>query len=151
MRVLLQRVTSADVRVLGETVGNIQGGMLIFLGIGTSDTTGEADWLAEKIAGLRIFPDETGRMNRSLLDIGGEALVVSQFTLYADCTEGRRPNFTQAAAPELAEKLVEYFTARMKRLGVVKIASGVFGASMEVSLLNQGPVTLWLEREAPAR
>jgi D-aminoacyl-tRNA deacylase len=144
MRAVLQRVSSASVTVGGEIVGAIEYGLLILLGVGQGDGAADVELLAEKIANLRIFADDEGRFNRSLLDAGGAALVVSQFTLYADTRKGRRPSFTAAAPPELAEPLVDAFRDELRRLGVV-VATGRFGASMQVQLINNGPVTIVLD------
>ena len=144
MRVLLQRVRRASVAVAGETVGEIGHGILLFIGITAGDARADADWLAKKAAGLRIFEDEAGKMNKSLLDIGGDALVVSQFTLYADCRKGRRPGFDLAGDPAAANELYEYFTERLKSEGVARVATGRFGADMLVSLENDGPATFLL-------
>ena len=144
MRLLLQRVRRASVTVAGETVGEIGHGILLFIGITRGDSPADADWLAKKAAGLRIFEDDEGKMNRSLLELGGEALVVSQFTLYADCRKGRRPGFDAAGDPAEAENLYEYFVGRMKAEGVAKVATGRFGADMLVSLENDGPATFLL-------
>ncbi len=147
MRVLLQRVSQARVEVAGETIARIGRGVLLLVGVTHTDTDAEAAYLARKIARLRIFEDDTGKMNRSLLDIRGEALVVSQFTLYADTRKGRRPSFVHAARPEHAAPLVERLAAHLAALGV-PVQTGRFGAHMQVHLTNDGPVTLWLEREA---
>ena len=144
MRVLLQRVRRASVTVAGETVGEIGHGILLFIGITAGDARADADWLAKKAAGLRIFEDEAGKMNKSLLDIGGDALVVSQFTLYADCRKGRRPGFDAAGDPAAANELYEYFVERLKVEGVGHVATGRFGADMLVSLENDGPATFLL-------
>jgi len=144
MRVLLQRVRKASVTVAGETVGAVGRGVLLFLGVTHGDTRADADWLAKKAAGLRIFEDEAGKMNRSLLDVGGGALVVSQFTLYADCRKGRRPGFDLAGDPAAANELYEYFAERLKAEGVVRVETGRFGADMLVSLENDGPATFLL-------
>ena len=144
MRVLLQRVRRASVTVAGETVGEIGHGILLFIGITAGDARADADWLAKKAAGLRIFEDEAGKMNKSLLDIGGDALVVSQFTLYADCRKGRRPGFDAAGDPAAANELYEYFVERLKGEGVGHVATGRFGADMLVSLENDGPATFLL-------
>ena len=144
MRVLLQRVRKASVTVAGETVGSVGRGILLFIGVTHGDTRADADWLAKKAAGLRIFEDEDGKMNRSLLDVGGEALVVSQFTLYADCRKGCRPGFDMAGDPAAANELYEYFTERLKSEGVARVATGRFGADMLVSLENDGPATFLL-------
>jgi D-tyrosyl-tRNA(Tyr) deacylase len=145
MRALLQRVSQASVTVNGRTTGSIQRGYLILLGVTHSDTAVEADWLAAKIAGLRLFEDDAGKMNRSLDEIGGSILVVSQFTLYGDARKGRRPSFTDAAHPEHAEPLVDHFCNQLRDAGY-SVATGVFGAHMDVQLTNDGPVTLLLER-----
>ena len=146
MRAVVQRVSQASVEVEGRVVGQIDGGVLVLLGVGAGDGAAEAALLAEKIAHMRIFPDQEGRFNRSLLDVGGSALVVSQFTLYADTRRGRRPSFSTAAAPELAEPLVEAFVAALRQRQVA-VATGVFGAHMHVALVNDGPVTIILDSE----
>jgi D-tyrosyl-tRNA(Tyr) deacylase len=146
MRIVLQRVTSAHVDVAGETVGSIGKGLLILVGVTHTDTRADADYLATKVVHLRIFPDDTGRMNRSLLEAGGTLLVVSQFTLYGDCRKGRRPSFDQAAAPEQARGLYEYFVQRLQSSNV-KVATGVFQAEMEIHLVNDGPVTFVLDSD----
>ena len=145
MRALIQRVQSASVSIDGETVGSIQRGLLILLGVTHTDTEEDAAYLAEKTANLRIFRDSEDKMNLSLLDIHGEALVVSQFTLYGDCRKGRRPGFSDAARPELAEPLYEKFKDLLRQQGVQKVDCGRFGADMLVSLVNEGPVTLMVE------
>ena len=144
MRVVAQRVSEARVRVADLIVGKIGSGLLLLVGAGEGDSAGDAAWLAAKCAQLRIFEDEEGRFNRSLLDERGEALVVSQFTLYGDCRKGRRPSFSGAMIPELAEPLVEQFAAHLRECGV-RVESGTFGAKMQVELVNDGPVTLILE------
>jgi len=144
MRVVLQRVTQAQVEVAGEVVGKIGPGIVVLLGIAPADTPRQADWLAEKIATLRLFSDDTGKMNLSLIDTQGALLVISQFTLYGDCQKGRRPSFTDAASPAVAEPLYEHFLHACRMLGI-KTEAGIFGASMQVSLTNDGPVTLILE------
>jgi D-tyrosyl-tRNA(Tyr) deacylase len=144
VRALLQRTTGARVRVDDEVVGEIRTGLVILLGVGPEDGEAVADELARKAAELRIFRDDDGRTNRSLLDIGGDALVVSQFTLYADTRRGRRPGFTGAAAPELAERLYLRFAESLRGLGVT-VATGRFGAEMAVELVNDGPFTIWLD------
>jgi D-tyrosyl-tRNA(Tyr) deacylase len=146
MRAVIQRVSEASVTVAGEVVGQIGRGLLVLLGVGRGDGPTEAAFLAEKIAGMRIFPDDEGRFNRSALDIGGAALVVSQFTLYGDTRRGRRPSFSDAAPPEAAAPLVEEFAAALRRHGIV-VATGSFGAYMQVALVNDGPVTLILDSE----
>ena len=144
MRAVVQRVSEACVRLDSEVAGEIRSGLLVFLGVGRVDEEKDADFLAEKIAGLRIFPDEAQKMNLSLLDAGGAMLVVSQFTLHGDCRKGRRPAFISAAPPDRAEPLYERFIARAENLGV-RVAAGRFGAMMDVSLVNDGPVTLLLD------
>jgi D-aminoacyl-tRNA deacylase len=146
VRALLQRAARASVRVDGKTVGEIGPGLLILLGIGPGDTDAVADELAGRVAQLRIFRDDEGRTNLSLVEIGGAALVVSQFTLYADTRHGRRPGFTGAAAPELAERLYERFAASIRGTGV-EVATGSFGAEMSVELVNDGPFTIWLDTD----
>ena len=146
MRALLQRVSRASVTVDEQVVGQIGQGLLVFLGVGQDDSEVQVKFLADKIVHLRIFGDDEGKMNRSLLDIAGEVLVVSQFTLYADMRRGRRPSFTGAAPPAIAEPLVERFTDAIAAYGL-KVEGGVFGAYMEVELLNTGPVTIWLDSE----
>ena len=148
MRALLQRVTRASVVVEGSVVGEIGAGLLILLGVAKPDTIADATFLVEKILNLRVFQDADGKMNRSLFDTGGSLLVVSQFTLYGDCRKGRRPSFTQAAQPEVAQQLYEAFLAAVARHGV-PVAHGTFGAHMAVSLVNDGPVTLLLESPLP--
>lgn len=144
MRALLQRVSRAEVRVAGRPVGAIGAGLVVLLGVGPDDDAGVGAALARKVVELRIFRDEEGRTNRSLLDVGGAALVVSQFTLFADTRRGRRPGFTAAAAPELATELYERFCASVEALGVA-VAQGRFGAEMQVELVNDGPFTIWLD------
>ncbi|MCA9980546.1 MAG: D-tyrosyl-tRNA(Tyr) deacylase [Anaerolineales bacterium] len=146
MRVLLQRVSAAQVVVDGRVVGQIGRGFCLLVGITHSDTTAEADWLANKIAGLRVFEDTAGKMNLALPDIDGDLLVVSQFTLYGDAVKGRRPSFTAAARPEQSEPLYDYFVGQLREMGF-RVATGVFGAMMSVEIHNDGPVTLMLERE----
>ena len=145
MRALIQRVSQAAVRVDGETVGEIGPGLVVLVAVTHGDTEAEADWLARKIAGLRIFEDDAGHMNVGLLDAEGAALVVSQFTLYADARKGRRPSFTDAAPPEVAEPLIEHFTGTLAAAHV-PVETGVFGAHMMVEIHNDGPVTILLER-----
>jgi D-tyrosyl-tRNA(Tyr) deacylase len=145
MRALLQRVQRGSVKVNGQTVAEIGPGLVILLGIGHGDGEEQARYLAEKIAHLRIFEDEQGKLNRSILEIGGEALVVSQFTLYADTRKGRRPSFVDAALPEVASPLVRRFAEYLNELGV-PTKTGEFGAHMLVEIANDGPVTIWLER-----
>ncbi len=145
MRALLQRVSRGRVSVAGTTLAEIGAGLVILLGVGPLDGEEQARYLAEKIANLRIFEDEQGKMNRSLLEAGGQALVVSQFTLYADTRKGRRPSFIDAAPPEIARPLVERFAALLRDLGV-PTQTGEFGAHMLVEIDNDGPVTILLER-----
>ena len=141
MRAVIQRVTSCSVTVENQLISRIGPGLLVLLGVAQEDKPADADWLADKVAGLRIFEDENGKMNRSLLDTKGEMLVVSQFTLYGDCRKGRRPSFVAAAPPETAEKLYLYFTDRVRGMGI-RVQTGQFRAMMAVSLVNDGPVTL---------
>ena len=153
MRALLQRVSRAAVRVDGKVVGSIGPGVLVLLGVGVGDDEATADWVARRICELRIFEDDGGKTNRSLLDIDGEALVVSQFTLYADIRRGRRPGFTDAASPALAKVLWLRVAAGMEVEGVKRVELGEFGAEMDVELVNDGPFTIWLDtadRSAPA-
>lgn len=145
MKAVIQRVTHASVKVDGETVGSCGQGFLILLGVMAGDDEKEADKLVNKTVNLRIFEDENGKMNLSSLDIGGEMLVVSQFTLCADCTHGRRPSFTPSAPPDEANRLYEYFVRRLKKNGISHVETGVFGADMKVELLNDGPVTIILD------
>ncbi|MBZ5625852.1 MAG: D-tyrosyl-tRNA(Tyr) deacylase [Acidobacteriia bacterium] len=144
MRIVLQRVTSAFVSVQDSTVGAIRTGLVVFLGVAKSDTTAEADYLLDKLLGLRIFPDDAGKMNRHVQEAGGALLIVSQFTLYADCRKGRRPGFDQAAPPEQAQTLYNYFVESAKR-GPVPVETGVFQAMMEVHIVNHGPVTIVID------
>lgn len=144
MRAVIQRVSRARVRVNGQTTGEIGPGLLILLGVGQGDTSKEADYLLDKIIHLRIFEDPEGKMNLSLLDAGGELMVISQFTLYADCRKGRRPSFTDAGPPGEAQKLYDYFVTAARTRGV-KVATGIFQAIMEVELVNSGPVTILLD------
>lgn len=144
MRAVVQRVSRADVRIGGAVVGAIERGLVILLGIAPDDTAAKAQWLADKIVSLRIFADDEGKMNRGLTDVGGAALIVSQFTLYGDCRKGRRPSFLGAAGPEIAIPLYEAFVNAVKALGV-PVATGQFGADMQVELINDGPVTLIVE------
>lgn len=147
MRILIQRVTRAKVSIDDKVVGRIGKGYVVFFGVKEGDSKKEADFLAEKLVNLRIMSDEAGKMNRSILDIDGEILVVSQFTLYADTSGGRRPSFINAAKPELAESLYLYFIEKLKNLGIKNVQTGEFGAYMEVEIVNDGPVTIMLETE----
>ena len=146
MRAVLQRVSRARVEVGGEVCGEIGPGLMVLLGVSQNDAPKDATWLAAKTAGLRIFPDRDDKLNLSVTDMGGQVLVVSQFTLWGDCNKGRRPSFVRAAGGEKAEKLYLDYVAELKALGL-SVATGRFGAMMEVSLLNQGPVTLLLDSE----
>ena len=145
MRVLLQRVSRAEVRVADRVVGRIGRGYLLLVGVTGSDDAGGVAWMAEKVAGLRLFADADGKLNLALGDVGGEVLVVSQFTLYGDATKGRRPSFIAAARPEQAVPLYQQFIDALRGHGLI-VATGEFGAMMDVELVNDGPVTLWLER-----
>lgn len=144
MRAVIQRVSRAQVRVEGRVAGEIVKGLVVLLGVGRGDTKTQADALLEKVVNLRIFEDDQGKMNLSLLDVDGELMVISQFTLYADCRKGRRPSFTDAGPPEEAKALYDYFVGRTRMRGV-KVTSGVFQALMEVELVNFGPVTILLD------
>jgi D-aminoacyl-tRNA deacylase len=146
VRVVLQRVKNASVTVSGERISEIGEGLLLLVGVAKDDGEGEASWLAEKIAGLRIFNDEDGKMNLGVRDVGGEILAVSQFTLLADTRKGKRPSFIQAALPEEAEPLFDYFCERLREAGIASVQTGSFGAMMDVALVNDGPVTIVLER-----
>jgi len=145
MRVLLQRVSRAEVRVEGRVTGAIGTGFLLLVGLTHADSEAQAQWMAEKVAGLRLFGDADGKMNLALDDVGGAVLVVSQFTLYGDAQKGRRPSFIDAARPEQAVPLYERFVALLRERGL-RVETGEFGAMMDVELVNDGPVTLWLER-----
>ncbi len=151
MRVLLQRVSRGSVSVEGRVIGQISQGVVLLVGMSAADKLQDVAKLAKKIVNLRIFSDEHGRFAHSLLDTSGEALVVSQFTLYADVRKGRRPSFIDAAAPEYAEPLIEHFVERLRAEGVSRVETGVFGASMDVILCNRGPVTIWLDSETMTR
>ena len=145
MRVVVQRVSHADVRVDGNEVGAIGSGLLLLVGFTAGDGAQQVEWMAEKIAGLRIFSDDEGKMNRDVREAGGAVLAVSQFTLYGDVRKGRRPSFVDAAPPEIAEPLYESFVDAVRAKGLT-VATGVFGAVMDVSLVNDGPVTLMIDR-----
>ena len=147
MKAVIQRVQHACVQVDGNTVGEVGSGYLVLLGVMDGDTEHEADGLASKVALLRVFEDENGKMNRSVLDVDGEILVVSQFTLCADVKKGNRPSFTPSAKPEEANRLYEYFMQQLKEQGVRKVEHGLFGADMKVSLLNDGPVTILFDTD----
>jgi D-aminoacyl-tRNA deacylase len=144
MRLVLQRVKEARVDVAGATVGVISTGLLILIGVTSTDTQQDAEYLADKVIYLRIFPDEERRMNRSILEVGGSLLVVSQFTLYGDCKKGRRPSFDRAAPPEQARQLYEYFVERLTSRNII-VQTGVFQAEMQIHLVNDGPVTFVLD------
>jgi D-aminoacyl-tRNA deacylase len=145
VRALLQRVSRASVKVDDETVASIGPGLLILVGVGHADDDATTDALARRVTELRIFADDEGRTNRSILDIGGSALVVSQFTLYADTSRGRRPGFTDAASPDVAERLYLRFADGLRAAGVADVQTGSFGAEMAVELVNDGPFTIWLD------
>ncbi len=146
MKIVLQRVRNASVSVDGERISETGPGLLLLVGIANGDTQAEADWLAEKIAGLRILADADGKMNRSVIDTGGEVLAVSQFTLLADTRKGKRPSFIGAAPPGEAEPLFDYFCEKLREAGISSVETGSFGAMMDVALVNDGPVTVVLER-----
>lgn len=148
MRALLQRVKEASVSVAGEIKGQIGAGLLVFLGVEETDTPVDIEWLSAKISRLRIFSDEDGQMNRSVMDTGGGLLVISQFTLFASTKKGNRPGFTRAAKPPKAIPLYEAFVARLAEETGVAVATGEFGADMQVQLLNDGPVTIWIDTQA---
>lgn len=147
MRVLIQRVTSGKVTIDGRVIGQIGKGYVVLLGIKEGDSEKDARLLAEKTVNLRVMSDRQGRMNLSIKDIDGELLVISQFTLYADTSAGRRPSFIQAAKPELANKLYQYYVDQLKKMGVKNVQTGEFGAYMKVEIVNDGPVTIMLESE----
>ncbi len=148
MRVLVQRVLEARVEVDGQTVGSVDTGLLLLVGLGAADGPMEIDWMARKVAGLRIFSDAEGQMNLDLTQVEGGILAVSQFTLYGDCRKGRRPSFIDALEPGQAEPLFEKFVENLLQLGISRVDTGRFGADMKVHLVNDGPVTFWIEREA---
>lgn len=150
MRVVLQRVSGASVRIGGETVGSIGAGLVLLVGFSEGDGEDELAWMADKVVDLRVFGDDQGKMNLSLDDVGGELLVVSQFTLYGDTRKGRRPSFVRAAHPDLAIPLYERFVELLKERAPGRVETGEFGAMMDVHLVNAGPVTLVLERGGPA-
>ena len=147
MKLLIQRVREASVEVGGEITGRVDHGFLVFVGVAEEDTTEIADKMIDKMVKLRIFEDENGKTNKSIADVGGNFLVVSQFTLYADCRKGRRPSFTQAAGGDTAIHLYEKFNEELRRLGFT-VETGIFGADMKIELLNDGPVTIWLDSDA---
>jgi len=150
MRACIQRVSEARVVVEGQTTGQIAVGLLVLLGVCESDTDDDLRWLVKKIANLRIFADDQGKMNRSLIEVDGAMLVVSQFTLYGDCRKGRRPSFIAAAPPEKAERVYEQFVEQVRQQGI-PVETGRFRADMKVTLTNDGPVTLWIDSEEMAR
>jgi D-tyrosyl-tRNA(Tyr) deacylase len=145
MKTVIQRVTQASVTIDGKINGKIDKGLMILIGIGADDTEAQADWTAQKIANMRIFEDDGQHMNLSIKDVGGEILAISQFTLYADCRKGNRPNFMEAGRPEMAEPLYEYLCDALRRHDI-HVETGIFGADMQVSLINDGPVTIILEK-----
>jgi D-tyrosyl-tRNA(Tyr) deacylase len=146
MRLVIQRVKACQVTVNGSTTGSIGGGILALIGISREDTRADVDYMLDKLLGLRIFPDDNGKMNRNIVESGGALLLVSQFTLYGDCRKGRRPSFDRAAPPEVAQELYNYFVDAARR-GPVPVETGIFQASMEVSLINDGPVTILLDSD----
>ena len=146
MKIVVQRVKNAKVDVDGKTVGKIDKGFLVLLGVTNGDTKEQADYLAKKLCKLRVFTDENDKMNLDIKQVGGKILIVSQFTLYANCKDGNRPSFTEAARPEEAEELYEYFCEQCKEKYGIEVQKGIFGAHMEVSLLNDGPVTIIIEK-----
>jgi len=149
MRVLVQRVTQASVTVEGSITGQIGPGLLLLVGVEEADTPADIDWLVRKVSQLRIFNDEQGVMNRSVLDAGGEVLAVSQFTLFASCKKGNRPGYSRAARGEISQPMFDRFVATMAAALGKPVPTGVFGADMQVALVNDGPVTIWLDSKAP--
>jgi D-tyrosyl-tRNA(Tyr) deacylase len=145
MRILIQRTTEASVKIDSKIVGSIENGFVVLIGIEHEDETSDADWLIQKLIGLRIFSDENGKMNRSIQEIGGSFLVISQFTLHASTKKGNRPSYIQAAKPEKAIPLYNYFLEELKSKSNLKVETGQFGADMKVSLVNDGPVTIWID------
>ena len=146
MRLVIQRVKESKVTVDGSTTGSIRSGLMVLIGISREDTRAEADYMLDKLLGLRIFPDDSGKMNRNIVESGGALLLVSQFTLYGDCRKGRRPSFDRAAPPEMAQTLYEYFVESARK-GPVPVETGLFQATMEVHLINAGPVTILLDSD----
>lgn len=149
MRVLVQRVTQASVTVEGSITGQIGAGLLLLVGVEEADTATDVDWLVRKVSQLRIFNDEQGVMNRSVLDVGGEVLAVSQFTLFASCKKGNRPGYSRAARGEISQPMFDSFVTAMAATLGKPVPTGVFGADMQVALVNDGPVTIWLDSKAP--
>ncbi len=149
MRVLVQRVTQASVTVEGSITGQIGTGLLLLVGVEEADTAADIDWLVRKVSQLRIFNDEQGVMNRSVLDAGGQVLAVSQFTLFASCKKGNRPGYSRAARGEISQPMFDLFVAAMAKALGKPVPTGVFGADMQVALVNDGPVTIWLDSKAP--
>lgn len=145
MKLVIQRVTQAKIEVESKIIGEIGAGLVVLVGITHTDGAAQAEWLANKLINLRLFEDTNGKINQSLLDRKGSALIVSQFTLYADCSDGRRPSFTKAAPPEIAKPLYEQFVENVRK-GGIPVETGIFGAEMKVHLVNDGPVTLTVER-----
>lgn len=145
MRVILQRTLRAEVRIDGETVGKIGKGFMLLVGVTHGDTNADADWIAKKVAGMRVFEDNEGKMNLALKDVSGEILSISQFTLYADCIKGNRPSFINAARPETAEPLYDYFNQQLRETYGLHVETGRFGADMKVDFINDGPVTIVLD------
>jgi D-aminoacyl-tRNA deacylase len=150
MKLVIQRVTEATVTVLESTAGSIRTGLLVLIGISRSDTMADANYLVDKLMGLRVFPDSEGKMNRNVQEAGGGLLLISQFTLYGDCRRGRRPSFDQAAPPEQAQELYNYFVGRARE-GPVPVETGIFQASMKVHLVNDGPVTILMDSQDRGR
>lgn len=146
MKIVVQRVKNAKVDVEAKTIGKIKKGFLVLLGVTHTDTKEQADYLAKKLCNLRVFEDENGKMNLGLKDVNGELLIVSQFTLYSNCSKGNRPSFTDAAKPEYAEELYEYFCNKCKEEYRINVEKGIFGADMKVELVNDGPVTIIIEK-----
>ncbi|MBI1836076.1 MAG: D-tyrosyl-tRNA(Tyr) deacylase [Flavobacteriia bacterium] len=145
MRILIQRTTEASVKIRSEIVGSIKNGFVVFVGIEKDDETLDADWLIQKLIGLRLFSDENGKMNLSIQEINGSFLIISQFTLHASTKKGNRPSYIQAASPEKAIPLYDYFIKELKVKSKLKVETGIFGADMKVSLINDGPVTIWMD------
>lgn len=150
MRVILQRTQRAEVRIDGETVGKIGKGFMLLVGVTHGDTKADADWIAKKVAGMRVFEDSEGKMNLALKDVEGEILSISQFTLYADCVKGNRPSFINAARPETAEPLYDYFNQQLRDTYGLHVETGRFGADMKVDFINDGPVTIVLDSPTKA-